>query len=311
MSARRVDRLRVLLAVAAILRLTLSARRIGIVLLYHRVDREAGDPARELVPAVAVDEFRLQLRWLTRLFTIVPAADILERASGRTRGRRLPVAITFDDEWPTHVGLAVPALRNAGACATFFLTGAHLDDRTPFWWEALQHATERGLELEDILGGGDIFDRAVAITAADPETRTRISAALRELAGPGTRSGNTRAEIAMLAAGDEVGFHTRRHDTLTALSDDELERAMHAGRDDLVRVAGRPLRLIAYPHGGAGRREARAARQAGFSLGFAAEHEACGDWSDPFLIGRVEPGVVSIGVFLRILTAVLDERPDR
>jgi peptidoglycan/xylan/chitin deacetylase (PgdA/CDA1 family) len=102
-----------------------------------------------------------------------------------------------------------------------------------------------------------------------------------------------------------VGFHTVRHDTLTGLSDTELEAAMRDGRDALEGVTGRPLRLIAYPHGGAGDREARAAQRAGFARGFTAEHEACGPWTDPFLIPRVEPGEVPLGSFLRIITGVL------
>jgi peptidoglycan/xylan/chitin deacetylase (PgdA/CDA1 family) len=302
---RITDAIRIALAAGQAVRLALSGRRVGLVLLYHRLEERAGDPARELVPAVAVGEFRRQLRWLTRLFRIVPAASILAEATGRGRGRRVPVAITFDDEWPTHADLALPALRAVGATATFFLTGAHLRERTPFWWESLQHAADTGAPVGDLVAGDDVFEQAVAITAADPRTRRRMSAQLRARAGPETRSGATPDEIRLLATDAEVGFHTREHDTLTALSDAELEEALRAGRDELEAVAGRPLRLVAYPHGAAGEREARAAQRAGFALGFTAEHEPCGPDSDPWLIGRVEPGVVPIGTFLRIVTDAL------
>jgi peptidoglycan/xylan/chitin deacetylase (PgdA/CDA1 family) len=305
LSPHQTDALRVMLAVLQAAWFAGSARQSGVVLLYHRLERAAGDPTRELVPAVSENAFRTQLRWLRRLFRIVPAADILEEAASRRRGRRLPVAITFDDEWPTHVELALPALRAAGGCATFFLTGAHLEVRTPFWWESLQHAVDAGMRLTGVVPDGDIFEKAVAITAADPGARARVSEQLRAIAGSETRSGTTLDQIRAIAADDEVGFHTLRHDTLTALTDTALDDAMRDGRAELQRATGRPLRLIAYPHGAAGEREARAAERAGFSRGFSAEHEACAPWSDPLLIGRVEPGVVPIGVYLRIVTHVL------
>ena len=305
LSPQHIDLLRVLLAAAQAAWYAASARQSGVVLLYHRLEREAGDPARELVPAVSEDAFHRQLRWLHRLFRIVPAADILEEAASRRRGHRLPVAITFDDEWPTHVELALPALRAVGGCATFFLTGAHLEARTPFWWESLQHAVDERMPLESVVPDGNIFEQAVVITAADPDARARMSEQLRAIAGPRTRSGSTREHIRAITAADEVGFHTLRHDTLTALTDAALDDAMRGGREELEDATGRPLRLIAYPHGGAGEREARAAERAGFIRGFTAEHEACGPGTDPLLIGRVEPGVVSIGIYLRIVTGVL------
>ena len=302
---RQIDVLRLAVAALQAAWLAGSARRSGVVLLYHRLEREAGDPTRELVAPVSAEAFRMQMRWLRRLFRIVPAADILEEAGRRRRGQRLPVAITFDDEWPTHVELALPALRAVGGCATFFLTGAHLAARTPFWWESLQHAVDRRMPVEDVVPLGDIFEQAVVITSADPDARARVAERLREIAGPETRSGITLDQIRAIADHDEVGFHTLRHDTLTALTDSALGDAMRDGRAELEQATRRPLRLIAYPHGGAGEREARAAERAGFTRGFTAEHEACGPWSDPLLIGRVEPGVVPIGTYLRIVTHVL------
>jgi peptidoglycan/xylan/chitin deacetylase (PgdA/CDA1 family) len=299
------DAIRVAVAAAHALRLTLSARRPGLVLLYHRIEARPGDPARELVPAVSAKEFARQLRWLTRLFRVVPAASILDAAGARPRGRRIPVAITFDDEWPTHTTLAQPALRRAGATATFFLTGAHLQGRAPFWWESLQHAVDAGMALDGIVRDGDIFEQAVAITEADTGTRAQVTERLRAIAGPQTRSGMPPEDIRAVAEHDEVGFHTLRHDTLTALSAGDLDAAMRDGRAELESAAGAPLRLIAYPHGAAGEREARAAQRAGFALGFTAEPEACGPDADPFLIGRVEPGQLPIGAFLRVVTGVL------
>ena len=116
-----------MLAAARIARHTTSARRLGLVLLFHRVAERDGDPRRELVPAVGVERFQQQLRWTRRLFRPVAAEEILAATRSRRRWHRIPLAITFDDEWPTHTTLALPALRAEGLRATFFLTGAQLD----------------------------------------------------------------------------------------------------------------------------------------------------------------------------------------
>jgi peptidoglycan/xylan/chitin deacetylase (PgdA/CDA1 family) len=282
-----------------------SDRRLGLVVLYHRIEPSDGDPARELVPGVGVDAFARELRWLRRLFRVVPAANILDAAAARRRGRRIPVAVTFDDEWPTHVTLALPTLRRAGVRATFFFTGAHLDRVTPFWWEALQHLTDAGIPTRGALGSGDLFAQAARVTTATPAERERASAAVRGLACAGVRSGMAPEDLRRVAGEHDVGFHTKRHDALPTLSREELRRALSEGRDELERVLGQSIRLLAYPHGAAGPREADAASEAGFSLAFTTTAHPCAPDTPPLLIGRVEPGVVSLAGYLRILERCL------
>src|SRR5919204_19059 len=71
--------------------------RRGIVLVYHRVEEQPGDPKRELVPALSIDTFMWQLAALRRHFNPVRAAELPSAASGRRWGTRLPVALTLDD----------------------------------------------------------------------------------------------------------------------------------------------------------------------------------------------------------------------
>jgi peptidoglycan/xylan/chitin deacetylase (PgdA/CDA1 family) len=285
-----------------------SSRRLGLVVLYHRIEPQPGDPVRELVPAVGAAAFARELRWLRRLFRVVPAAGILDAAAARRRGGRIPVAVTFDDEWPTHSTLALPALRRAGVRATFFLTGAHLERLTPFWWEALQHLADAGVPTEELLGPGDLFARAARVTAATPSERAATSVALRALAGPGVRCGMTADDVRAVAREHDLGFHTARHDALTTLAGDELDRALADGRPELEAVAGRPARLLAYPHGAAGPREAAAAALAGFALAFTTHAGACGPGTPPELVGRVEPGPVGLAGYLRGLERCLRTR---
>jgi len=101
----------------------------------------------------------------------------------------------------------------------------------------------------------------------------------------------------LLAAGCDVGFHTRRHDCLPELGDVALARALRDGRSELEAFAGHRIDVIAYPHGRADRRVADAARAAGFMLGFTAQPSAVMPESDPLLAGRFTPTGGSLGEF--------------
>jgi peptidoglycan/xylan/chitin deacetylase (PgdA/CDA1 family) len=287
---------------------TASARRLGLVLLYHRVGDRDGDPRRELVPAVGLERFLRQLRWARRLFRPVAAADILAATRSRRRWQRIPLAITFDDEWSTHTTLALPALRAHGLRATFFLTGAQLDGPSPFWWESLQEAADRGEPTRAILAGNDIFEQAARATAALPADRDAVTSALAALAPAPPASSMPADDIRQLAAEQDIGFHTLRHDRLDRLTEAQLSAALRDGRERLEQLVGRPLNLLAYPHGGAGAREARAAERAGFSFAFTTRSTACESDTDPLLIARVEPGPVTLSGFLHVLAVTLRRR---
>ena len=84
----------------------------------------------------------------------------------------------------------------------------------------------------------------------DPAGRDALSARLRELAGQEDRNGLSADQLRELASqGFEIGFHTRRHDKLPLLGDDELSSAMTEGRDEIAGVIGEEMTLISYPHG--------------------------------------------------------------
>jgi peptidoglycan/xylan/chitin deacetylase (PgdA/CDA1 family) len=141
-----------------------------------------------------------------------------------------------------------------------------------------------------------IHDMGRAIEAMRPEARDRVSERMLELAGPDPAdSGLRHGDVAALhAAGFEVGFHTRRHDRLPDLSDDELADALVAGRAELADAAGAETRVIAYPHGHADDRVAAAARAAGFELGFTDRPRVIKLGDDPLLLGRLLPSSVSV-----------------
>jgi peptidoglycan/xylan/chitin deacetylase (PgdA/CDA1 family) len=278
------------------------------------VHPQPGDPQRELSAPLALHAFEQQVRHLTRNYRVVAASELPAAAAARRRGEPLPIALTFDDDLRSHLELVAPVLRRAGADATFFLTGAGLDGGDSFWWQMLQSAWDRGLVDAGLLTSWGmtsptptIRDVARVVQGMTPGARDRVVASLRALLGGGSGSTPLDAgEISSLAeAGFEIGFHTRRHDDLVNLDDNDLEQAMQTGRQALEHAAGRRVTAIAYPHGRGDARVAAAAGAAGFRYGFVADGSPIGPQSNAFLLGRRYPAAGSTAAFALDLVRAL------
>jgi peptidoglycan/xylan/chitin deacetylase (PgdA/CDA1 family) len=278
-----------------------SDRKVGIALLHHRVGDPPGDPETELSPALGTAEFERQLERLASRHRVVRASGLLQAVATRRRGERIPVAITFDDDLSSHRRVSAPALLRHGLTATFFLSGASLERPYRYWWERLQEAFDRGLDVAETLNlpGNGLHELAGAIRELNPARRAEVAERLGELVGPDPADAGLRADdVRWLAdAGFEIGFHTRDHHYLPNLDDAALRDAMSEGRDRLADVADQPLESIAYPHGGVDSRVAAAARTAGFKTGFTTGAEAATASTDPLLIGRVDPVYHGDGAF--------------
>jgi peptidoglycan/xylan/chitin deacetylase (PgdA/CDA1 family) len=295
-----------------------SARRVGLALVYHRIGDPAGDPRYELVPALGTRLFEAQLDHLRSRYRIVPPSRLLEAARARRPGARFPVAITFDDDLLSHADVVAPALLRARIAAGFFLTGSRLDGPRSFWWDDLQSLVDRRdairglrslpeLDLALALQGRPraVHEAAAAIERLPPDRRDAVADELRLRAGDGGEVFGPREIGALAAAGFEIGFHTLGHYLLPTLGDAALSEALTDGRERLEAVVGRPVTMIAYPHGKADHRVAAAARAAGYELGFTAWAQPAGPHADPLMIGRLEPTAASVVDFARAVAATL------
>ncbi len=299
-------------AALAILLLRATRRQAGVALMLHRVGDPAGDPERELVPSLGAREFESQVRFAARHFRLVPASELLEAAAARRRGERFPLAITFDDDLPSHASEAAPLLSRLGAPATFFLNGGSLERPHRFWWEALELAQRRGIATDPPVPEPEaIHDAALSLQLMDRPRRDEFEARLAAELGPAAPSDVLGPDgvAALAAAGFEIGFHTRDHHWLPNLTDAELAEAMRAGRPELEAAAGGPIDTIAYPHGGADERVAGAARDAGFRRGYITGHGAVTPHDDPLLMRRVENSFHSTGhLAVRLARSLLAAR---
>jgi peptidoglycan/xylan/chitin deacetylase (PgdA/CDA1 family) len=298
------------LARAVELALRWTPLQAGVALVYHRVEANPGVAESHLAACHGTRLFRAQLRHLRRRHRVICARDLPAAIAQRRRGQPFPVAVTFDDDLRSHVDVALPELRGVGLKATFFVCGASLHGRFSFWWERLQTAYEAGVPMERYVPTagdrelGQASPRHHALHAAareierlTPSKRDGVAAQLeQDFPEPPAWSGLDRSDVRRLAGeGHEVGFHTKRHDSLRRLDDVQLENAVVDGRDDVAEAAGAPVTSFAYPHGKAGPREAAAARAAGYAIAFAGTEAGVAPDTDRWLMGRIEPSFISRG----------------
>lgn len=292
--------------VGSALRRVAALRGRSMVLIYHRLTPEADDPGPGVIPSIPAELFRRQAEALARAGRVVPLAELLR---GPDRGTPR-FALTFDDDYPSHVEVALPILRNLGLPATFFLSGRSLHDAGPYWFESLERwVGDRGLgEVAARLGVPPDLEAVVLACEADRELRRVAEDEGRDGARHLGRSGIR----ALAEAGMAIGFHTLDHAVLPRLDDPDLEAALRVGREEVAEAAGRPVDLFAYPHGKADGRTARAAREAGYAAAWTGRPRAMRPGEDPHLLGRWEPGALGPDELLvRLAIRLSRTGPDR
>lgn len=279
-----------------------SDARVGLALVYHKVEARPGERRRELLPALASSLFAAQVRLLAARYRLVEATELPAAVLERRQGERFPVAVTFDDDLRSHVEVVAPVLTAAAVPATFFLTGASLDGPSPFWWERLQVAIDTGVDVAALgvpveRDGASIHELGRALEDLPRRAREEVDARLAGTVDPATPNPGLQTQHVrdLAEQGFEIGFHTRGHHRLPDLGTEELALAMHDGRKQLEAAIGRALSSIAYPHGAADARVADAARSAGFRVGFTGRPGAVTPRDDPLLLKRVSPSYHSVG----------------
>lgn len=283
-------------------------RRRSLVLVYHRIAPDGPAPY-EVVPSTSVALFVEQLRALARIGDIVPLDTVLDPVLNTGlhtapdtphTGRRPRFAITFDDDHPSHCRWTLPILQELGVHATFFLSGRVLHGLGAYWWCVLEHSVKlHGLAFTQRALG---VDGASALDIAMRIQGTPLTNRLHDLLpappvedGPPMTADDVRT---LAAAGMGLGFHTLHHPMLTTLTPEAVEVALADGRRELEALAGRPLDLLAYPHGAADEHIAAAARRHGFRAALTTKGRATTADSDTHLIGRWDPGLTSDDEFL-------------
>jgi peptidoglycan/xylan/chitin deacetylase (PgdA/CDA1 family) len=275
--------------------------RIGLAVVYHGIAARSGDPAHDVAPTHGRALVARQLALLRDRYRPVRASELPAAAAARRRGEPVPVAVTFDDDLPSHAGDALELLARAGLPATFFLNSIAATAGEPYWWMRVAALWEAGgsRQLTTLPGAASrsALDAVGMVLRLEPAERARVEAQLRGLAPepPGARRLAEPEARRLVAAGHELGCHTAGHEPLLTLDDAQLAAALPAGRTALAALGAAPVRILAYPFGLTDGRVARAARAAGFDVAFTVERRAAGPSEDQMLLGRIVPSFTSVG----------------
>ncbi|MPZ19211.1 MAG: polysaccharide deacetylase family protein [Luteitalea sp.] len=287
----------------AALRLARASHR-SLVLVYHRVAPD-GPAAHEVVPSLPTALFAAQLDMLQQIGQVVALERLLE-SHATNQGPRF--AITFDDDHVSHRLHALPVLKARGLHATFFLSGRSLHGLGPYWWNILEHSIHvRGLEsTRRVLALDGNGPPELAAALEDSPLTERLS---RLLPCPEDSPMPAGDIDALARAGMTIGFHTLRHPIMTDVPCAALDAALAEGRSALAAAAGTSVDLFAYPHGRADATAAIAAERAGFRAAFASGGRPISPRSDPFLLGRWDPGFLVQDEFAAAVTLRLLRPP--
>jgi peptidoglycan/xylan/chitin deacetylase (PgdA/CDA1 family) len=296
--ARRGFRLSV---VAGAARRVAAIRGHSLVILYHRI-LPHGVGQAGIVPTVTPELFIRQIQTLGEIGRIVSLDELLQ---GSRIGTAPRFALTFDDDYASHVQWVLPALRRLGIPGTFFLSGRTLHGVGAYWFEALEQLiVARGLrQVGALLGMTHANGEALAAACEmDPHLQrivvresNDVSAHLRE-----------HDIEALVQAGMTIGFHTLDHSVLPELADADLDDAVVRGRDKLAAVVGSPLVLFAYPHGRTDGRVTRKLREAGYIAAWTGRPRPMRPGEDRYLLGRWEPGPVTVDDFVATVSIRLN-----
>jgi peptidoglycan/xylan/chitin deacetylase (PgdA/CDA1 family) len=297
----------------------------GLAIAYHGVG--AVGERHPLDVTLDVEQFEEQLRYLQHHYDLVPSSELLDAVKVRRWGKKLPLAITFDDDLRSHLTFTKPVLDRLGIPATFFIGGASLHGPLTFWWERLELAYVAGSIDEEELrklvprregsDGSDTRDMRALVVDIEfmaPHARDALDELLGSRAGPGPDDAGLRPDdVRDLSDGGryEIGFHTRSHYNLTVLEDAQLAEELTAGRSELARIIGRELTSIAYPGGRWNHRVVDAAREAGFELGFTCDPIPADPYADPLHIGRLVPNWCrTLGQFANAVSSAMAGRQE-
>jgi peptidoglycan/xylan/chitin deacetylase (PgdA/CDA1 family) len=184
--------------------LALLGRSRVVVLCYHRVG-----PGDVLTKPPA--EFRRELAYLKSHFECIGFAELCARLREDRPFRKRAAVITFDDGYRDNYTAAVPALREAGLTATFFVATGYI-------------GTER------------VFPHDEASPGRNGAHRLHPKLTWEDLR-------------AMEAAGFEIGSHTVEHTDLGRADEATMERELCESLAALNRELGERPRAFAFPWG--------------------------------------------------------------
>src|SRR5258708_14127726 len=185
--------------------------------------------------------FEAQMRWIKSWFNVLPLTEAVAHLCAGSLPARA-AAITFDDGYADKYSVALPILRRAGLCATFFIATGFLDGGR--MWndtviDVMRQAEGPDLDLAQLKLGRyrveTIEDRRRSLGELlgklkylEPGQRSELVAKLADAAGsqPPRDLMMTSDQLRALAvAGMAIGAHTISHPILSLVAEKKTHAA--------------------------------------------------------------------------------------
>ncbi len=264
-----------------------------VVLMYHGVMSDSSSIDSGDWLQVKAHEFRKQMAWLKKHYNVCSLESILKEQLPPSPKPR--IVITFDDGYANNLQYAYPILQEFKLPATIFITTGMIGSNELFWWDKVYLATRGKMSaekrdafterckqlkpqaLEDYIDNE--FLPAHGITDFSDEAYE----AYRPL---------THKELEQLAASDLItlGSHTRNHEILTQISDNQVNRTIQKSIMDLKPFTDN-VKFFAAPNGYYKPHHIDIFKQAGFKAAVNTERKIyIPTQIDPYEIPRIGVG---------------------
>lgn len=238
-------------------------------------------------------ELQQHLEWLSRYCEPVGLEGVGRWFRGDWRGRKPPVAITFDDGYRNNATLAADMLSGMGFPAVFFLSSGYVGTEDVLWPDELfiriqqwKQGVIRAADGSSVtVPEGTAEREALAfrilqackgspererleylqyLRQADPGLKIRIYPQAQDFMSWEQARGLARR-------GFELGSHTVTHPLLSQVDPDQLQREVEQSRATIQANTGARCIAIAYPNGRPADYNAQvlnAVERAGYEWGF-------------------------------------------
>lgn len=237
----------------------LCARGATVVLTLHRVLDGAEFGVTSSLPGIVVrrDTFAEMARYLRECCHPI---DLSAEPSHRPGpGRKVPVAVTFDDGWKDNYQVAYPIAAQHGVPMTIFVCPALAGRAFPFWPEVATicwRKSHDGGPAEPLAlryeSPDSLVEHLKGLSAGEPRRILAGTQAVLAAAAPEepTNAAMTWEEMErMQSRGVVFGSHTLNHEILPRLDAGGVRHELEASKREIEGRLGGECDLFAYPNG--------------------------------------------------------------
>lgn len=292
-----------------------------IVLCYHAISKEKDD----LVPfKTSLNNFSEHLKVLKKNYNPISLVELQEALLAGALPDRA-VLVTFDDNYKSHLTVALPLLEEMRCPAVFFVGSDFVDYDREYFWDELAKLIFKSKSLPPAIilkhSGGNTYIQKQEKTNSDIiefRTKSRQKAyknileflvgmdkdeleksmdSLRlQLGDPGRPRDShkllTKKELVQLSESKfaEIGSHTCNHLLLATKQSETQRLEIVQDKINLEKMLKRPVTSLAYPYGGPediSDIAVESAKQAGFTTAFTTDWQPIRKGYDMFRLPRL------------------------